>query len=129
MSGTWRRVCQLDELDPERPLGIVTSAADGSAARLCVVALDDADPVALLDRCPHRDIALSGGVVRDGELVCPGHFWRFDLRTGRRTDALSAAATTLATRVVDGWVEVLVPDPPPAASMREWLLAQAAARE
>ena len=34
---------------------------------------------ALVDRCPHRNIPLSGGRVRaDGCLECPYHGWRFD---------------------------------------------------
>lgn len=33
---------------------------------------------ALVDRCPHRGVALSLGRVEDGCLVCPFHGWRFD---------------------------------------------------
>src|SRR5664279_3131 len=32
---------------------------------------------ALLDRCPHRGVALSLGKVEGGNLVCPFHGWRF----------------------------------------------------
>lgn len=34
-------------------------------------------PVALLDRCPHRNVPLSLGTVRHGELQCAYHGWRF----------------------------------------------------
>lgn len=34
--------------------------------------------VALLDRCPHRGVALSLGRVDAGEIECPFHGWRFD---------------------------------------------------
>jgi phenylpropionate dioxygenase-like ring-hydroxylating dioxygenase large terminal subunit len=33
---------------------------------------------ALLDRCPHRNVPLSGGRVHQGQLECPYHGWRFD---------------------------------------------------
>jgi phenylpropionate dioxygenase-like ring-hydroxylating dioxygenase large terminal subunit len=34
---------------------------------------------ALLDRCPHRNVPLSGGrVAHDGHVECPYHGWRFD---------------------------------------------------
>jgi phenylpropionate dioxygenase-like ring-hydroxylating dioxygenase large terminal subunit len=33
---------------------------------------------AALDRCPHRNVALTGGTVVAGELRCPYHGWRFD---------------------------------------------------
>ncbi len=36
-------------------------------------------PRAVLDRCPHRNAALSDGrVASDGNLECPYHGWRFD---------------------------------------------------
>jgi nitrite reductase/ring-hydroxylating ferredoxin subunit len=35
-------------------------------------------PVALLDRCPHRNVPLSCGAVREGLLECCYHGWRFD---------------------------------------------------
>jgi phenylpropionate dioxygenase-like ring-hydroxylating dioxygenase large terminal subunit len=37
-------------------------------------------PAALLDRCPHRGVALSLGKVENGEIVCPFHGWRFNDR-------------------------------------------------
>ncbi len=33
---------------------------------------------ALIDRCPHRNVPLSEGTVRKGELQCGYHGWRFD---------------------------------------------------
>ena len=32
----------------------------------------------LVDRCPHRNVALSEGRVRDGDLECRYHGWRFN---------------------------------------------------
>ena len=125
MSGTWERVCRVEEAVPGQPLGKVVGHSGQDRDRVCVLATDDGRHVALLDRCPHRDIALSGGIVKDTTLVCPGHFWRFDLRTGERTDSPDRGATVYPTRVVDGWVEAMLPPVQPRQSMREWLLAQA----
>jgi nitrite reductase/ring-hydroxylating ferredoxin subunit len=83
----------------------------------------------MLDRCPHRDIPLSRGLVKDGMVTCPGHFWRFDVTTGERSDLPEVRTTLFPTRVTDGWVEALLPPPAPRRSMREWLLAQARADE
>ena len=57
---------------------------------------------ALIDRCPHRGVALSlGQVLEDGTLECPFHGWRFDatganrhvpLNPEARCENLSAAA-------------------------------------
>lgn len=41
-------------------------------------------PAVLPDRCPHRHAALSAGKVRDGQVQCPYHGWRFDAQ-GRCT--------------------------------------------
>lgn len=128
MTGSWHRICRADEVVPGQPLGRVVGDSGQDRDRVCVVARDDDGPVALLDRCPHRDIALSGGVVHDGTLVCPGHFWHFDLHTGERTDRADHAATVYPTRVVDGWVEALLPPAAPRVPMREWLLTQARER-
>jgi len=65
----------------------------------------------LIDRCPHRGVALSLGRVEAGQIVCPFHGWRFDGqgRCGQvpwnpdaRRDRLSA--TTLPVRVAGGLV-------------------------
>jgi len=42
----------------------------------------DGTIAALIDRCPHRGVALSLGKLRDGIVECPFHGWRFD-GTGR----------------------------------------------
>lgn len=125
VSGDWERVCRVEEAVPGHPVGKVVGDSGQDRDRVCVVATEDGQYVALLDRCPHRDIALSGGIVKDSTLVCPGHFWRFDLRTGERTDSPDRGATVYPTRVVDGWVEAMLPPVQPRQSMREWLLAQA----
>lgn len=125
VSGAWQRICPADEVLPDRPVGKVVGDSGQDRDRVCVARNGDGEHVAMLDRCPHRDIALSGGIVKDGTLVCPGHFWRFDLRTGVRTDLPDRGATVYPTRVVDGWVEALLPPVQPRQSMREWLLAQA----
>lgn len=32
--------------------------------------------------CPHRQGRLADGLIRDGAIVCPSHWYRFDLATG-----------------------------------------------
>ena len=125
MSGEWHRICRVEEVEDGQPVARVVDGADRGDQRICVVKGHGDEFVAMLDRCPHRDIALSGGLVRDGMLTCPGHFWRFDLTTGQRSDLPEVQLTRYATRVRNGWVEASVPRPAPRRSMRDWLLAQA----
>jgi nitrite reductase/ring-hydroxylating ferredoxin subunit len=125
MNDDWVRLCPVGDVAPDRPIGLVVGDSGQDRDRVCVATASDGLPVAMLDRCPHRDIALSGGIVRDGTLVCPGHFWRFDVRTGARSDLPDRGATVYPTRVVDGWVEAELPPVQRPQPMREWLLDQA----
>ena len=84
--------------------------------------------MAVADARAPRDAALSGGIVRDGILTCPGHFWRYDLRTGQCLHQPERVAS-YPCRVTGGWVDVLVPDPEPVLPMREMLLAEARRRK
>jgi phenylpropionate dioxygenase-like ring-hydroxylating dioxygenase large terminal subunit len=72
-------------------------------------------PSALIDRCPHRNVPLSIGRVRGGELECAYHGWRFDgggqcvavpgLVSGE-VSLKSRCAEHFATRELDGFVWV-----------------------
>jgi nitrite reductase/ring-hydroxylating ferredoxin subunit len=80
---------------------------------------------ALDDTCLHRGGSLAGGHL-DGEvLVCPQHWWRYDVRSGRRLGRPGLAVASYPVRVVDGEVRVTVPPAPPARSWRELLLDHA----
>ena len=120
----WTRVCLVEHVPDDSPVGVELRGED-ETGRVCVVRVPDGVR-AMLDRCPHRDIRLSGGVVRDGLLTCPGHFWRFDLVDGHRTDEPGQVLSLYPTRVTeDGWVEARLPEASPPVSMRAWLLEQA----
>ena len=43
----------------------------------------DGAPAVTDDACPHKSGQLSEGLVRDGAIVCPFHFYAFDLVSGR----------------------------------------------
>jgi NAD(P)H-dependent nitrite reductase small subunit len=38
------------------------------------------------DRCPHQSAPIAGGVVKNGELMCPYHGWKFDVKSGGLTN-------------------------------------------
>ncbi|MGL5810778.1 MAG: Rieske (2Fe-2S) protein [Nocardioides sp.] len=134
----WIAVCPVAEVPDRHPVGIRLIDEPGvdpesDRSRVCVTRHTGPDGVevvqGMLDRCPHRDIALSAGIVKDGLLTCPGHFWQFDLADGRRTDLPEQVLTLYPTLVEDGWVWVQLPPEVPARSMREWLLEQARAEQ
>lgn len=88
--------------------------------------LDLGDRLVVTDaRCPHKQQPLAEGLLRDGCLVCPGHWYAFDLATGA---CRNATETALRLHPVveedDYWyAEVTVE---PARSWSERLRAHAA---
>lgn len=76
----------------------------------------DGTATALSDRCPHRNVPLSLGRVRAGELECAYHGWRFDgagqctavpgLPDGAQVSLKSRCAEAWATREAQGYVWV-----------------------
>lgn len=72
-SRVWTPVCLATEVQPDRPLGLKVAGTP-----VVLFRGPAREPVALVDRCPHRGVALSLGTVRAGCLECPFHGWRFD---------------------------------------------------
>jgi nitrite reductase (NADH) small subunit len=95
---------------------------DGRQLAVLVV---DGEVVALDAACPHNGGPLVEGVIRDGALVCPWHWYTFDLRTGRcRTASMTAVGRYDV--VADGDdLYALVPRRPPARTLAEILRAHA----
>jgi phenylpropionate dioxygenase-like ring-hydroxylating dioxygenase large terminal subunit len=82
----WYVACESGELR-ERPI-----ARTVLCTPLALFRGDDARPAALLDRCAHRNLPLSEGRVRGGNVECPYHGWRYDTQgLCRRVPALGEA--------------------------------------
>jgi len=71
-ANVWTMVALRGELLPGKPLGLVVAGERVVLFRDC-----EGVPAALIDRCPHRGVALSLGRVERGEIQCPFHGWRF----------------------------------------------------
>ncbi len=67
----------------------------------------DGEVFALDDRCIHKGSSLSKGHVFKGKVVCPGHQWAFDLRTGAVSQS-AKCQPVFRTRVADEMVYVEV---------------------
>jgi nitrite reductase (NADH) small subunit len=96
-----------------------------AAGRRVAVGNAGGELFALDDTCLHRGGSLACGYL-DGEvLICPMHWWRYDVRSGRRLGQPELAVASYPVRVVDGEVRVTVPPAPPRRSWRELLLEHA----
>ena len=87
------------------------------AGRVFAVFLVDGEPVVTDGLCPHRQGALSEGLIRDGAVTCPSHWYVYDLRTGqcRTTPEYHLARYPVVER--DGAFFAAVP---PARARRSW---------
>lgn len=69
----WTPVLFAEQLGSKKPIGIELAGTP------VVVFRDKSGKAsALIDRCPHRGVKLSLGVVKDGCVECPFHGWRID---------------------------------------------------
>jgi len=68
----WFIACRSDALR-DRPLGVTLQGMP-----LVLFRGAGGVPGALEDRCPHRNVPLTAGRVRDGSLECAYHGWRYD---------------------------------------------------
>ncbi len=98
----FERVLSLDQL----PTGAHTKAF---AAGLPILLSNlDGQVYAVHDTCLHRGGSLAAGLLEDGVITCPLHFWGFDVRTGVCTQVPSMALKVFVTKVENGEVYVEV---------------------
>lgn len=121
MTGEWVSVGPLDALPPGAAVALEGNGDPPTVAVFNV----DGELCAVEGACPHRGGPLAEGMVRDGVVSCPRHWFRFDLRTGEHVGGPELRLRCYPVRVVDGMVEVCVPPAPPPMSWRDRLLAAA----
>ena len=107
----------LDDLPTNRCVEV----ADGRA----VVVRVGSEVYAYRNECLHQASPLAGGLVKDGVITCPLHFWRYEAETGAKCGEPDLRLETYPVRIQSGNVMVEVPGPEPARSMRELLLDHA----
>lgn len=98
-----------------------------AAGRWVCVGNDAGRLFAIADTCLHKGASLSEGVLRDGHLTCPGHWWRYDVHSGGLAEHPCTATAVFDVRVQDGDVVITVPPAEPQLSWRETLLRHARA--
>jgi nitrite reductase/ring-hydroxylating ferredoxin subunit len=99
------RVCSLDDIaDGE----LRAFPVQGVTWPVIVTRVEGA-LIAVPGVCPHEDVELATGELRDGAIVCAGHGYSFDLATGRCTHDPSLELRRYPITVVDGevWVDLL----------------------
>jgi nitrite reductase/ring-hydroxylating ferredoxin subunit len=76
--------------------------------------------------CPHAGGPLAEGVVREGCVVCPWHWYRYELATGRCLTTPRVALRSYPVSEHAGELAAELPVPAPERSFSEILRAHAA---
>jgi len=79
----------------------------GSGTQVAVARLADGRIVAFENRCPHVDGPIGLGKIAGTQVICPWHFFRFDVVTGKAVGLESVMQLkTFKTTVEGGKVHV-----------------------
>ena len=92
-------LCTAVEVKPDAPVQVVRGEMTYAVFNL------DGEYYVTQDLCTHGPGSLAEGFIIDGEVECPFHQGRFDIRTGRATAApCTEAVKTWPVQVVDGQI-------------------------
>jgi nitrite reductase (NADH) small subunit len=75
--------------------------------------------------CPHNGGPLAEGLVRDGFVTCPWHWYSYELATGRCRTAVGYELRRYRVVLVDGRPHASIPAAEPARSWSQILRAHA----
>lgn len=103
------RLCRVDEVGDDTPLRVEAEGAVYAVAKAL------GEIFVLADQCTHGPGKLSEGAVLGGELECPFHQGRFDLRSGRSTYPPCTEAVRTWTATVKAGEIFIDPDEPAKA--------------
>jgi nitrite reductase/ring-hydroxylating ferredoxin subunit len=108
----WVDVAELTDLTRRRKK--LVTVGETRIALFC----HDGEVFAFADACVHKGSPLSRGTLLHGRLICPGHQWAFDLRTGRAEDR-EECQPGFPVRVASGRVQVRADALAPAPLVQE----------
>ena len=99
------RVCALSDVVDDELRAFVVPGVTWPV----IVTRVDGELIAVPGVCPHEDVALWNGDLRGHAIICPGHGYAFDVRTGRcQHDPGLELRRYPITRVGDElWVDLL----------------------
>jgi NAD(P)H-dependent nitrite reductase small subunit len=107
------KVCRFDDIADGTALLVKAKQRKIALARI------GSEIFALQDSCPHKGGTLSEGRVHTGrcEVICPLHFFRFDVRTGASITNPELVAPTYPVTITDGDVYVDIARPARSSSV------------
>jgi nitrite reductase (NADH) small subunit len=105
----WVHVAEMKELARRR-----RKQVDVGGCPIALFLVDD-EVFAVDDTCIHQERSLAKGTLLHGQVICPGHQWKFDPRTGEPEDQDGCLATYAVEVTDEGSILV---DPQPVTPRR-----------
>ena len=110
----YERIMEVSVLTPD---GLFRAVLRGQGYLITMV---DGEIIVSEDRCPHADFPLSSARRERDCVICPMHNGVFDLKTGESVGLRKfSPLCRVPSRVVDGYVEILVDQPANASAVVE----------
>lgn len=105
MTGAFIKICTFSEISSEQIKVVNVNGRE-------IVLIKANELIYALDNiCTHDGGELGDGTIIDGQIQCPRHGARFDLKTGAATQMPAAVGiTAYPVKVEDGKVFLAVPD-------------------
>jgi nitrite reductase/ring-hydroxylating ferredoxin subunit len=101
---SWVHVAEMKDLARRK-----RKQVDVGGRPIALVLVDD-EVFAMDDICIHQERSLSKGTLLNGQVICPGHQWKFDPRTGQPEDQDGCQAT-YAVQVTEQGAILVAPEP------------------
>lgn len=92
--------------------GIAVRLGDELDYEIAVFFIND-ELYCLSNVCPHRhQNQIANGIIKDGIVTCPLHFWSYDLRTGENINRLQGIRSlqSFEIRIIDKYVYLKKPE-------------------
>ncbi len=106
MSKEFQKVCKIEEIEERK--GLRFKFDDVTEIALFKV---DGNIYAVDNVCPHNHIPkMHLGYIEDEHVLCPIHFFKFSLKTGKQTGDVGCTLSTFEVKIEDGEVYVEKPD-------------------
>jgi nitrite reductase/ring-hydroxylating ferredoxin subunit len=103
-STSWVHVAEMKDLARRK-----RKQVDVRGCPIALFLVDD-EVFAIDDICIHQERSLSKGTLLNGQVICPGHQWKFDPRTGQPEDQDGCQAT-YPVQVTEEGAILVAPEP------------------
>ncbi len=79
MEATYQKICNVNDLEENQTIAVETKGKNILVAKI------NGEFFAVENKCTHENLALAGGQIYEGQIQCPHHGARFDIKTGKAT--------------------------------------------